>query len=64
VRMGLLAIGSVLNNHGIYTCAYRDDGFYYIFLLLSVALAFAGFFVLATIFGFFPETLLPHFNLF
>jgi hypothetical protein len=33
-------------------------------LLLSVALAFAGFFVLATISGFFPETLLPHFNLF
>jgi hypothetical protein len=33
-------------------------------LMLSVLLAFASFMLLATIFGFFPNSSLPHFNLF
>ena len=64
VSVGLLAIGGMLSRHAIYTCTYRDDGSYYLFLLLSVALAFASFLLLATIFGFFPDVPLPHFNLF
>ena len=64
VSLGLLAIGGVLSRHAIYTCTYRNDSSYYLFLLISVVLAFVSILLLATIFGFFPTSPLPHLDLF
>jgi hypothetical protein len=64
VSMGLLAIGGILSHHAIYTCSYRDDMSYYLFLSLSIAAFFSCGLLLVTICGFFPDSSFPHFNLF
>lgn len=62
--IGLIAISGVLSRYAIYTLTYRTGCSYFIFLVLSVILAFAGFLLLTTIFDFFPESPLPHLNIF
>jgi hypothetical protein len=64
VAFGLVTMSGVLSHHAVYTCRGRDDSSYYLFALLSFLAIFGGFFLLATIFGFFPGSPLPHLDLF
>jgi hypothetical protein len=64
VALGLIAISGIFSRYAIYTCIERNDGSYYVFLMLSFLAALVGGLALTTIFGFFPDSPLPHFNLF
>jgi hypothetical protein len=64
VAFFLIAIGLMLSRHAIYNCRYRDDGSYVFFVLFSEIPLLCGVLLLATIFGFFPDSPLPHLSLF
>jgi hypothetical protein len=64
VAVGLVAISGMFSRHAVYACRDRSDSSYYLFMLFSFLAIFGGFFLLATICGFFPDSPLPHLNLF
>jgi hypothetical protein len=64
VAVGLVTISGLFSRYAVYACRDRSDSSYYFFMLFSFLAIFGGFFLVATIFGFFPESPLPHLNLF
>jgi hypothetical protein len=54
--LDLLTISNVLRRYALYACRYRSDISYYLFMFFNLLAISVGFFLLATIFGFFPET--------
>jgi hypothetical protein len=62
--IGLLTCCGMLSRHAIYTCSYRNDRSYYIFMVLLVLAAFGGGFLIFLVCGFFPDAPVPHFDLF
>jgi hypothetical protein len=46
--------------YAVYNCSYSDDGRYYIFIAVGFLFMLGSVLAIASIFGFFPSTPIPH----